>query len=150
MNYCQKRKISMDDHLERLAVHGMCHLLGYDHEVKEDYRKMKNRENYIMRKLKQMKKEEAEAKLANGQNLLMSTSKSTNDPTDIQDSITMLSEMTIKEQNDSQNKTNKRLKSNSKSIAKTNNNRRKKRSESESSSSSASSSSSSSLDSSSS
>ncbi len=28
---------TLDDHLTRLLVHGVCHLMGYDHEKPEDY-----------------------------------------------------------------------------------------------------------------
>lgn len=60
--YCQKTGKDIDKELERLTVHGMCHILGYDHEVDSDYAVMHSREMEVMKKLKQMKKEEKEDK----------------------------------------------------------------------------------------
>lgn len=57
-NYCEKKGKSVDKELERLTVHGMCHILGYDHEEDPDYEKMHAREMAIMRKLKELRKEE--------------------------------------------------------------------------------------------
>lgn len=58
--YCQKTGKDIDKELERLTVHGMCHILGYDHELDDDYTAMHTREMEIMKKLKEMKKEEKE------------------------------------------------------------------------------------------
>ena len=34
-----------------LAVHGLCHLLGYDHETEEDRAKMRAREEDVLQKM---------------------------------------------------------------------------------------------------
>jgi rRNA maturation RNase YbeY len=38
--------------MERLLVHGICHLLGYDHERDEDYTIMLKKEMVLLRKLR--------------------------------------------------------------------------------------------------
>lgn len=62
-DYCEKKGKSVDKELERLAVHGMCHIMGYDHELDADYAKMHKREMEIMKKLKELKEIEAEENL---------------------------------------------------------------------------------------
>jgi rRNA maturation RNase YbeY len=47
-----KLKISLQDHIVTLLVHGICHLLGYDHETNKEYRQMRAKESYILKKLK--------------------------------------------------------------------------------------------------
>ncbi len=42
---------SLSERLRVLLVHGICHLLGYDHETDADYRRMKAKENSILKKL---------------------------------------------------------------------------------------------------
>ena len=42
---------SVDQELTMLVVHGMLHLLGYDHQVPADTRKMRQREKYIIKRL---------------------------------------------------------------------------------------------------
>lgn len=42
---------TLENHLQRLIVHGVCHLLGYDHEKDEDYEKMQKKELYLLKKL---------------------------------------------------------------------------------------------------
>ena len=37
----QELGISLQQHLQRLIVHGMCHLIGYDHETDADYKIMR-------------------------------------------------------------------------------------------------------------
>lgn len=39
---------SLRRELYYLAVHGLCHLLGYDHETEEDKKAMRAREEYVM------------------------------------------------------------------------------------------------------
>ena len=39
---------SLRRELYYLAVHGLCHLLGYDHETEEDRREMREREESIL------------------------------------------------------------------------------------------------------
>lgn len=59
-DYCEKKGKSLDRELERLTVHGMCHILGYDHELDADYEKMHALEMDIMKRLKQLRKIEKE------------------------------------------------------------------------------------------
>ena len=40
--------ISVSDHLRHLVVHGVLHLLGYDHEVEADADRMESREIEIL------------------------------------------------------------------------------------------------------
>ena len=47
--------ISFEDRLEVLLIHGICHLLGYDHEIDKDYRQMRAKELSILKKLKSLK-----------------------------------------------------------------------------------------------
>lgn len=46
------RRVSLEKELELLTVHGCLHLLGYDHETKEEARVMRNRTRVIRRALK--------------------------------------------------------------------------------------------------
>ena len=45
------RRVSLDAELELLAVHGTLHLLGYDHDVPDRARVMRNRTRAIRRRL---------------------------------------------------------------------------------------------------
>lgn len=42
---------TMDERMRILLVHGICHLLGYDHELDEDYKVMHKKEQSILKKL---------------------------------------------------------------------------------------------------
>lgn len=44
---------SFDERMQVLLVHGICHLLGYDHITDEDYAIMKRKEQFILKKLRQ-------------------------------------------------------------------------------------------------
>jgi len=44
-------KTSIDERLKVLLVHGICHLLGYDHETDEQYAEMKKKEEELLRLL---------------------------------------------------------------------------------------------------
>ena len=46
---CEKDAIALDAHIPVLLAHGICHLLGYDHENDADYRIMKGEEERILR-----------------------------------------------------------------------------------------------------
>lgn len=48
----QKYQISFETRLRILLVHGICHLLGYDHITDSDYKKMHKLEMAILKKLK--------------------------------------------------------------------------------------------------
>jgi probable rRNA maturation factor len=43
---------TLQDRLQVLLVHGICHLLGYDHETDEDYTIMHQKEIKLLKKLK--------------------------------------------------------------------------------------------------
>ncbi|KAF9960134.1 hypothetical protein BGZ72_007821 [Mortierella alpina] len=55
-DWCILNKVDIQDRLPVLYAHGICHLLGYDHEDRKDYRRMKSKEELI---LKRMRKWEA-------------------------------------------------------------------------------------------
>lgn len=57
-SYCEEEGKDLDEHLERLAVHGLCHLIGYDHESKEEYELMRNMEHGVLKKVKELKEAE--------------------------------------------------------------------------------------------
>lgn len=42
---------TLEERLPILLVHGICHLLGYDHIEDEDYKIMKKKEDYLLKKL---------------------------------------------------------------------------------------------------
>jgi probable rRNA maturation factor len=48
----QKLKVTLEQRLQRLLVHGICHLLGYDHIEDHDYKIMLQKEMYLLRMLK--------------------------------------------------------------------------------------------------
>ena len=47
----KKGNRSLNEHLKILLVHGICHLLGHDHETENDYKKMRAKELSILKKL---------------------------------------------------------------------------------------------------
>lgn len=44
--------VSLEERLKVLLVHGICHLLGYDHETDADWRSMRAKEAFILKRLK--------------------------------------------------------------------------------------------------
>lgn len=42
---------TFEGHMRRLLVHGICHLLGYDHIEDEDYKVMRRKETALLKKL---------------------------------------------------------------------------------------------------
>lgn len=46
-----KWSTTFEKHLQRLLVHGICHLLGYDHIKDEDYKVMNRKETMLLKKL---------------------------------------------------------------------------------------------------
>ncbi|KAJ1658468.1 hypothetical protein IWQ61_002290 [Dispira simplex] len=48
--YCRDERIPLLQHLPRLYTHGICHLLGYDHETDPDYHRMALVENNILKR----------------------------------------------------------------------------------------------------
>lgn len=45
----KKFDVTMDDRLSVLLVHGICHLLGYDHETDEQFEQMKKEEDRLLK-----------------------------------------------------------------------------------------------------
>ncbi|KAF9571795.1 hypothetical protein EC968_010666 [Mortierella alpina] len=50
--WCVSNKVDIQDRLPELYAHGICHLLGYDHENYKDYRLMKKREESLLKRMK--------------------------------------------------------------------------------------------------
>lgn len=50
-NDLPKWNTTFEKHLKRLLVHGICHLLGYDHIEDADYKKMYKKEMALLKKL---------------------------------------------------------------------------------------------------
>ncbi len=47
----KKLNTTFEKRMQRLLVHGICHLLGYDHEVDEDYKIMYKLEMQLLKKI---------------------------------------------------------------------------------------------------
>lgn len=45
-------EIPFEQHLQKILVHGICHLLGYDHQAEADYKKMYQKEQKLLNELK--------------------------------------------------------------------------------------------------
>lgn len=45
------RKTTLEERLKVLLIHGVCHLLGYDHETDSDWRSMRAKEAFLLRKV---------------------------------------------------------------------------------------------------
>ncbi|KAK3841918.1 MAG: Endoribonuclease YbeY [Linnemannia gamsii] len=50
--WCREHNVAMEDRLPVLYAHGICHLLGYDHQDDKDYTQMKRKEASILKKVK--------------------------------------------------------------------------------------------------
>ena len=51
--YCHRHHLSMEEHWPVLLVHGVCHLLGFDHESDDQYRRMAQREDDLLSRWKE-------------------------------------------------------------------------------------------------
>ncbi len=51
MNDLPKWETTFEKHMQRLLVHGICHLLNYDHIDDADYKVMKKKEMSLLKKL---------------------------------------------------------------------------------------------------
>lgn len=49
----EKLKVPFAEHMRALLVHGVCHLLGYDHIEDADWRSMRAKEAYLRKKLRE-------------------------------------------------------------------------------------------------
>ncbi len=47
----EQLQVPFDQRLRLIIVHGICHLLGYDHITDQDYRRMRAKEAWILKKL---------------------------------------------------------------------------------------------------
>lgn len=47
-----KYQVTFNQRMRILLVHGVCHLLGYDHIIDADYRRMRAKEAYILKHMK--------------------------------------------------------------------------------------------------
>ncbi len=43
---------TFEERMQLLLVHGICHLLGYDHETDADFRRMRLKESFLLKKLR--------------------------------------------------------------------------------------------------
>ncbi|KAJ2781836.1 hypothetical protein H4R18_002645 [Coemansia javaensis] len=50
--HCRAAGESLAAHMPVLLAHGLCHLMGYDHELDADYARMAPRESEILRRLR--------------------------------------------------------------------------------------------------
>lgn len=48
-------KVTFEARMKKLLVHGVCHLLGYDHIIDADWRRMRAKEGFLLAKLKNNK-----------------------------------------------------------------------------------------------
>ncbi|KAF9917533.1 hypothetical protein BX616_000692 [Lobosporangium transversale] len=53
--WCGEHGVDINDRLPVLYAHGICHLLGYDHENKKDYLKMRRKERKILDQMNEWK-----------------------------------------------------------------------------------------------
>ncbi|MBY0110220.1 MAG: rRNA maturation RNase YbeY [Candidatus Babeliaceae bacterium] len=44
-------KVTFEARMKKLLVHGVCHLLGYDHIIDADWRRMRAKEGFLLKKL---------------------------------------------------------------------------------------------------
>lgn len=49
----EKHAVTFEQRLQKILVHGVCHLLGYDHIEDHDWRRMRAKEGYILKKLQE-------------------------------------------------------------------------------------------------
>lgn len=47
----QEDNVPLPQRMKKLLVHGVCHLLGYDHEIDADWRRMRAKEGFLLKKL---------------------------------------------------------------------------------------------------
>ncbi len=47
----EKLNVTFEARMKKLLVHGVCHLLGYDHIIDADWRRMRAKEGFLVKKL---------------------------------------------------------------------------------------------------
>ncbi|KAG0225100.1 hypothetical protein BGW42_004640 [Actinomortierella wolfii] len=50
-DWCKANNVDVHERLPVLYAHGICHLLGYDHQDDKDYKQMKRKETLLLKKL---------------------------------------------------------------------------------------------------
>lgn len=48
VSLAMSKLFTVEERIPLLLIHGILHLLGYDHETEEDWQLMTTRENYVM------------------------------------------------------------------------------------------------------
>jgi len=49
--YCKVNKRTLEERLPELLVHGICHLIGYDHITDAQYKQMRRKEQFLLKQL---------------------------------------------------------------------------------------------------
>jgi probable rRNA maturation factor len=49
--HCLKEGIDVEKHFDVIIIHGITHLVGYDHETMDQYREMKLMEEQILKEI---------------------------------------------------------------------------------------------------
>ncbi len=47
----ERLKVTLEQRIKKLLVHGVCHLLGYDHIEEHDWRRMRAKEGWLLKKI---------------------------------------------------------------------------------------------------
>ena len=55
LNEASEQNISKYDYLSKMTIHGMLHLLGYDHKTSQQFKVMSRLENTIYKRVKSNK-----------------------------------------------------------------------------------------------
>lgn len=53
LKQCKELKVDFEPRLTILLIHGICHLLGYDHILDQEFRQMRAKEVFILKKLQE-------------------------------------------------------------------------------------------------
>ena len=48
---CKELNVTFETRMKKLLVHGICHLLGYDHIIDADWRRMRAKEAWLLKKI---------------------------------------------------------------------------------------------------
>ncbi|KAK9720808.1 hypothetical protein K7432_003872 [Basidiobolus ranarum] len=64
LRHCKDNKITLQERLPVLYTHGICHLLGYDHETDTEYELMSKKEEEILKQFWEWKKTENGEKIS--------------------------------------------------------------------------------------
>lgn len=53
-NQLDGSEVTLDQRVRELLVHGVCHLIGYDHKTDAQYKQMKEKEDWLLEHLKKI------------------------------------------------------------------------------------------------